>query len=209
MRLVYRLVALGFDPNYRNLEDSEYYLNTPLMNAIDFDCIELVEVLLASGADAGIHCGSLSALEVAASVGSIGSVASLIQWGADVSRPPKRDPSESALGLALANGNMNIARLLLECGCTLTNQPLDAHTSVDAFDLENYCMDEEIEEIKTLLAFNTSNARPLMCACRDVIISRIKVNARPLSAVVELPLPSKLKSFLRYKELDSFKFMEP
>ena len=207
---VYRLIALGFDVNYQNMEDSQFYLNTPLINAIDFDCNELVEVLLANGANPSIRCASMTALQVAASVGSISTAASLIQWGADVSSSAvTSDPSESSLGLALSNGNMNIARMLLQCCCTGTCRPADVDSFVESLGLEQYCIDEEVTEIKDLLMRNCSNARPLMLLCRSTITHTFMRNDKSLSHVAELSLPTKLKNFIRFKELDCYKYMDP
>ncbi|MEA2196345.1 MAG: hypothetical protein QOJ25_396 [Solirubrobacteraceae bacterium] len=90
--------------------------NTPLMRAAAHGSTEIVEMLLAAGADIHAVCdapGPDTALASAATFGHIEIVRRLLQLGA---LPDGGDPDTTPLMVAAEEGNLELVKLLLDAG---------------------------------------------------------------------------------------------
>ena len=198
---VCRLVGLGYDVN-RSGFTRGYSERRPLAQAVEFECLELMEVLLAHGADTELLDGDSSALQLAACNGCLAATAVLIQWGTNINVTSLGSSQTLPLYFALISCNLAIAKLLLECWCHV---PL-AFLHADDFDLDANCLDEEeTDELTALLQRNATCAKPLAILCRTCIVSRMRTCRKTRDDIKYLPLPSKLQRFLRFEELDSAK----
>lgn len=158
-----------------------------------------MEVLLANGADTELLDGDSSALQLAACNGCLSAAAVLIQWGANMNVTSLGSQQTLPLYFSLISCNLAIARLLLECWCEV---PLD-FLAADDFDLDANCFDDDdAEALSQLMRRNATCAKPLSTLCRASIISRMRRCRRTRIDIQDLPLPTKLQSFIRFDELE-------
>jgi hypothetical protein len=119
--VVQRLLEAGCDANsvvYVS-EDWHTFNMTALIAAIDTKNIDLVEFILASGAEVNTEAkrGLMrTPLQLAASMGCLEIVQLLIRKGAQVNAAPAQRGGGTALQLAATSGNCNIAAELLSHG---------------------------------------------------------------------------------------------
>ena len=178
-------------------------VSTPLLIAVEMECIPLAEVLLQSGADVDVFDPSGTPLHNCCCNGSIGSAAALIQWGANLNITTRNSETETPLCLALSNGSMDIAQMLLHCGCEVKEDILEE------IDLESFCSLAEQEMLEGLILTSAHSSRSLKMYCRSFLYRYFKKHRiLPISRFSELPLPRELIDYLRYKDLDCYKFLD-
>lgn len=115
------------EPGY--LSERDYVNDTPLLNAIDFDDLELVRFLLVQGADPNVEVDDgytclLSAIESEADK-SVAIVQTLIDAGADIHFPGTN--GWTPLHMAAARGRVEIAAALIKAGAVV-----DCRKEIDA-----------------------------------------------------------------------------
>jgi ankyrin repeat protein len=104
--IVEYLIANGVDVNAENIKGE-----TPLQFAADKGDKEIVELLIQKGADFSIH--------LAARLGDLARIKSLIEDGADVNA--KDIGGDTPLHIAAAKGHEEVVKLLIEKGATMAN----------------------------------------------------------------------------------------
>ncbi|KAL3477062.1 hypothetical protein BJX99DRAFT_270011 [Aspergillus californicus] len=98
---------------------------TPLQHAVENGNMDLIDLLLAHGADVNSPpswYGGATALQLASIQGFVGIARKLIRLGATVNAPPAEMEGRTALEGAAEYGRIDILKLLLENGASLTSE---------------------------------------------------------------------------------------
>lgn len=112
------LVRSGADPNLTDLDK-----NPPINYAIYYQLPNIVEMLLSNGADVnavdseGQNALHILSMEDEYSEAQLDMAKTLLNYGIDINAETKS--KQTALMLAIANGNSEIARFLIENGCDI------------------------------------------------------------------------------------------
>ena len=175
----------------------------PLMQAVEFECLELMEVLLSHGAETEPSDVETSPLQQATCNGCLSACVVLIQWGADINVRSEGSLQTLPLYFALDSCNMAIAKMLLECWCDV---PMFFLLTSQCDLIEDD--DDEDGSIRTLMTRNARNTKPLSSLCRTCILTRMRTCQRTRNDVKSLPLPTKLERFLRFEELETLKLAD-
>ena len=150
--LARKLLAGGFRPNvclvgiqslhdiyYASISDDNTWVGTPLQLAASMGNIEMIQTLLAAGADVNIEGLSgqnrRTALQAASEMGHLEIVQVLLEHKANVNASTNLPLYHiTALGLAAQQGHVQIAKLLLQYGARVDGSTPGEQPHLDRFD---------------------------------------------------------------------------
>lgn len=178
---------------------------SPLEHAVEMGCIPLIEVLLQNGARIDTRKVGDSLLHLCALADLTDVAATLIQWGADIYAQSDNTGCSSPLSCAIFMENYEFAKLFLAFGCKV-EEGLKEHMYKVVESEEDILDDDDIKIVEETLKM-AENPLRLKNLCRFQILDSIKSANRSVTKCLSLPLPKDLINYLRFQELDPFKYM--
>ncbi|KFA52991.1 hypothetical protein S40293_09908 [Stachybotrys chartarum IBT 40293] len=155
LEAVKRLLQAGSDPNGIARSERQGFNKTPLMLAIKAGRADIVELLVANGADVNHHTSfhtKRSPLQYAAEIGHLDMVRLLLNHGADANGAAHTRGGGTALQFAAIGGSCPLADELLEHGAIVDALP----SRIDGrWPLEAAAEHGRLDMIRFLWGFNT------------------------------------------------------
>ena len=164
---------------------------TPLIQAVEFDNVGIIDLLIEAGADmdVGDHYGVTSLIS-AIFKSNTRVVVRLIRANCDINKTSAN--GLSPLEAALMRSELNIVKILLTAGCRVRTSEL---VELEKLDRDTVSV-KDMEEIFSLVHC----ASRLLQLCRKAIIRNL--GCLPSYKIKRLPLPVNLRNYLMFPEFE-------
>lgn len=177
-----KLMDFGSNVNHLN-----YAQETALCVAVGLGCQDVTSVLLQNGAFTEVYHDGCTPLQCTAFENASHIAASLIYYGALLDVASNTLPPKTALEIAFEHGSYRVAQLLLTCGCNYSN--------MDSWIRSKMTRDDSWFRIFVM------NPRKLSVLCRNTVRKHFSRLGKTPSEIQNLPVPTKVKSFLVLDEI--------